>query len=84
MRYRISRIGSGFEFTDLTREKSQIIYDGTIITYYDINPLTSIFGRESHLKVSENTRYGELIVAIENEVLPLPEATEEIGEEVEV
>ena len=80
MRYRISRLRSGFEFVNLTTEEAQIIYDGTIITHYTDNPVAAIFGSQSHLKVSEKTADAELIQAIENEVLPI--AAEEIQEEV--
>lgn len=80
MRYRISRLRSGFEFVNLTTEEAQIIYDGTIITYYTDNLVAALFGGQSHLEVSEKTTYAELIRAIENEVLPI--GADEIQEEV--
>lgn len=67
MRYRIVRFASGFEVQNLTKETSEIVYDGQIITYRDSNPIVAMIG-QSMLKISEDTSDAAIIMAIEREI----------------
>ena len=67
-RYRIVRFGSGFEIQDLVTERSEMVYDGQIITYRPFNPITQIVKPISLLKISTETDEIELLYAILNEI----------------